>query len=280
MPRNMLSTSPGGASASSGGRTAYGSVPASIATPPNIYSQLSGLVPNFGPNTSATGNVINSQLAGTVSPQTLNALKTASAQFGVASGMPGSGLEANQLFGNIAGFSEGQQQKGVNNLLAEAGTFGPTMTNPNLAAEIAARNADYAAAPDPRLAAEEQFNQWLKGFNITNAASHPSTGPWWAPGGVNTPPIGATVGRSYAPAGGGAFSTPDAFGYTFTNPEAGTIGPFGAINPTEPYQSTYNPTTTPTYPGMPSSLPPEWFDYMLGSGGGDQGFESSEYGGG
>jgi hypothetical protein len=223
---------------------------------------------------------------------TLNALKTGAAQFGVSSGMPGSGLEQNQLFGNIAGFSEGQQEKGVRNLLAQTSAFGPTMTNPNLAAEISARNADYAAAPDPKLAAQEQFNQWLKGLGVTSAMSRPSTGPWWAPGGVSTPPIGATVGRTYAGGlpSGSVFGSPDAFGYNYTNPEAGTTAVLGAINPSEPYVPSYSsipkygggggaytgPDFSQFYPGMPNAIAANYLQDMYGN----QGFESSEYGGG
>lgn len=206
MPLNMLSGDP------SGGRTAYGSVPGPISTPPNLFAQLSGLVPGFTRNTGGAGSVISSQLAGTVSPATLNALKTASAQFGVGAGMPGSGLEANELFGNIAGFSEGQQQKGVQNYLSEVGALGPTMTNPNLAAEIAARNAAFAAAPDPKLAAQEAFNTWLKGFGITSSAGTPNM-PWDAGGTLGpAPAIGSTVARTYPGVPGFGYGT-DSLGF-------------------------------------------------------------------
>lgn len=231
-------------------RTGFGTVPQPTAIPANVFQELSGAVPNFTANLGGAGQVIQSQLAGNVSPGTMNALKTASAQFGVASGMPGSGLQENQLFGNIAGFSEGQQQKGFQNLLAQIGALGPTQTNPNLAAEISAHNADLAAAPDPRMAAEEQFNLWLRGAGAANALANPSRGPWWAPGGINTPPMGATIGRSYPGgvagfgSGGNPFGSPDAFGYNYSNPEAGTTAVLGAINPTEPYQ--------PSYAGLPS----------------------------
>ncbi len=204
-------------------RTGYGQVPGPIGIPPNIFSQLSGAVPNFGALTSGTGNLIQSQQSGAVSPQTLNALKTGAAQFGVASGMPGSGLETNQLFGNIAGFSEGQQEKGIHNYLAMISGLGPTMTNPNLAAEISARNADYAAAPDPQKAAEEQFNLWLRGLNAAKSASTP--GGSWAAGG--------TLGPMHTNWGGMGINPPqDSLGFPGFNmtPEySGTIGPIGAL---------------------------------------------------
>jgi hypothetical protein len=203
---------PFGISTSGGGRTGFGTVPSPINLPPNLFTQL-GQVPGFSGNTTGTGNVISSQLAGTVSPMTLNALKTGAAQFGVASGMPGSGLETNQLFGNIAGFSEGQQQKGVQNYLAQVGALGPTMTSPGLAAEIAAHNADLAAAPDPKLAAQEQFNQWLKGFQYTSGAGgYGNVGRWPGGGTLGPAPYGATIGRTYAGAGGVLPGT-DALGF-------------------------------------------------------------------
>lgn len=219
-------------------RTAFGTVPGPINVPSSVFSQLASNIPGFSASTSGTGNVINSQLAGTVSPATMNALKTAAAQFGVASGMPGSGLETNQLFGNIAGFSEGQQQKGVQNYLSEVGALGRTMTDPGLAAEISARNADLAAAPDPRLAHQQQLDDYMQALSRSYALSNPSRGPWWAPGGINTPPIGATVGRSYSgglPGGSpSVFGSPDAFGYNYNPAEAGTTAVLGAINPSEP----------------------------------------------
>lgn len=222
-------------------RTAFGTVPSGIPTPPNVFSQLSGAVPNFGALTSGTSNIIGSQQAGTVSPGTMNAIKTASAQFGVASGMPGSGLEQNQLFGNIAGFSEAQQQKGLQNYLALISGVGPTMTNPKLAAEISARNADFAAAPDPRLAHDQQIADYERALSTSYALANPSRGPWWAPGGINTPPI--TTHSNWGGTGltpPGVFSTPDAFGYNMPATEWGPAPTpvYGAINPQEPY---YNP---------------------------------------
>ncbi len=194
-------------------RTGFGSVPSAIGVPPNLFTQLSGSVPGFGANTTGTGSVIQNQLAGTVSPQTLNALQTASAQFGTASGMPGSGLQSNQLFGNIAGFSEGQQEKGVHNYLSEVGALGPTMTNPNLAAEISSRNANLAAAPDPRLAAQEAFNQWLKGFQYTQGAGGYGNVGRWPGGGTLGPAPGYSTSHSNWGGMGGAPPGTDSLGF-------------------------------------------------------------------
>lgn len=237
MPATMLSGGGGTVGSGGGGRTAYGSVPGPIGIPPNIFSQLSGAVPGFGLNTSGTSNVIASELAGTVSPMTLNALKTGAAQFGINSGMgPGSGLETNQLFGNIAGFSEGLQEKGVRNYLSEVGALGPTMTNPNLAAEIAARNADLEAAPDPKLAAEQAFKDWLRGFEFTRSAGSPA-GPW-APGG--------TLGPTHSNWGGYGLTPPtDALG-------------FPSYNMSPEWQGTITATATPPPGGWGGEAAQPW----------------------
>jgi hypothetical protein len=250
------------------GRTAFGTVPQSIGVPPNVYSQLSGLVPNFGANTTATGNVIGSQLAGQVSPMTLNALKTGAAQFGVASGMPGSGLETNQLFGNIAGFSENLQQQGVQNQLNQTNTLSRTMTDPALAAQISARNADLASAPDPTLAHQAQIDDYMRALSTSYALGNPSRGPWWAPGGVSTPPIGATVGRTYA--GGLPGGSPDALGFPAFNAygEAGTTATLGAINPTTSTGTGLPPDLSQFYPGADSGYTdPSYGEYAGYSGG-------------
>ena len=230
---NMLSGFGLRTATTGGGRTGFGSVPGPIATPPSLYSQL-GAVPGFTANTATSGGVIGSQLAGNVSPATLNALKTGSAQFGVGSGMPGSGLQDNELFANIAGFSEGQQQKGVQNYLSSVGTLGRTMTDPGLAAEISARNADLSAAPDPRMAAEEQFNLWLRGLHATQgAAGYGNVGRWPGGGTLGPAPYGATVGRSYP---GGI----PGFGYGGTD----SLG-FPDYNMTAEPQGTYTASATP-----------------------------------
>lgn len=252
----------------SGGRTAYGSVPGPIGVPPNVFSQLSGAVPGFSANTAGTGNVIGSQLAGNVSPMTLNALKTGAAQFGINSGMgPGSGLETNQLFGNIAGFSEGQQQKGVQNYLGEVGALGRTMTDPNLAAEISSRNADFAAAPDPKLAAEQAFNDWLRGFNYTRSAGTPA-GPW-APGGHLGPTQG--YGTTHSNWGGFGIAPPGA---------TDSLG-FPSYNMQPEGQGVYTATATPPPGGWgPPQAQPWNAGFATGQTGSNPYFYTGEDGGG
>lgn len=149
------------------GQGAFGMVPGAIAVPQSQWAQLSGVLPNFNNLTTGTTGIIGSQLRGEVSDATMDALKRGAAEWGVASGMPGSGLERNKLFANLAGFSEGLQQKGLQNYLATIGQVGALQTNPALAASIAERNALYAAAPDPEAAYRQAEADRLKWYNRT-----------------------------------------------------------------------------------------------------------------
>lgn len=147
------------------GSGAYGSVPGPIGVP-NPAANLGAQIPNLGSlNSTASGDIL-SQLQGTLSPGTVNALHNAAATMGVTSGMPGSGLSWNSLYGNIAGASEAQQQRGLQDYSSFIPTVSGTQTvSPNLQAEIAGTNASNAAAPNPGQAAsysEQLFNQYLQ----------------------------------------------------------------------------------------------------------------------
>ncbi len=243
-----LAAPTGGGSGSVNGHTAFGTVPNAISVPQNIFSQVNGAIPNFGNLTGGTSNVINSELQGNVSPATLKAMKNAAATFGVANGVPGSGLENNNLFGNIAGFSEAQQRKGVEDYNGTLNTVGRTMTDPNLAAEIASRNATLASAPDPKLAAEEQMRQWLQKFGLTSALGNlnglgPNGGTGAFRGG--RPPD--------APSYGGYRGRTDALGNPVTDMSGGAMGSayWGAGNPVG-----YGPTTEHFSAGAGGALNP------------------------
>lgn len=151
-------------SPTTGSGTPYGMVPGPIGMP-NPYADLAGAFPELGQANKAAGTDLLAQLGGNISPATRNALQLASAQFGTGSGMPLSGLSQDQLFGNIAGFSENLQQQGLQNYNQLIPTISKTQTvSPELQTEIAARNALYAAAPDPNQAAnlaQKLFDQYL-----------------------------------------------------------------------------------------------------------------------
>ena len=142
--------------------TGAGLVPGQLGLPTpaaDLATQIPGLA---GINKTMSGDIM-SQLQGELSPGTLNALKTNSAQWGVGSGMPGSGLNFNNLMGNIAGFSEGQVAKGEAAYSPFVGAVSGTQTvSPELQTTIAQQNALNAAAPSPSYA-EQLFQQYMQG---------------------------------------------------------------------------------------------------------------------
>lgn len=128
------------------GTNAFGMVPGAVDNP----------IPNAPQLNQTAGADIMAQLGGQLSPGTINALQNASASFGVGSGMPGSPLSWNSLYGNIAGAAEKQQQQGLANY--------NQITGPAFQTNLASQNALNAAAPDPTQAAsyaEKLYNQYL-----------------------------------------------------------------------------------------------------------------------
>lgn len=147
------------------GNGAFGQVPGDISLP-NPYGDLSSVYPNLSSTNANLSTDINSKLTGTLSPSTLNALQNASATFGQASGMPGSGLTWNSLYGNIAGASENQQAQGVQEYNQTIPTVSGTQTvSPALQSEIAQTNSVWNSAPNPTAAnnyAQQLYNQYLQ----------------------------------------------------------------------------------------------------------------------
>ena len=147
------------------GQGAFGMVPGVLPTPQpaaDLALQLPGL-----PQLNQTASTdLQSKLGGTLSPGTLNALQNASATYGVGSGMPGSQLSWNSLYGNIAGASEAQQREGLADYGPFVGAVSSTQTvSPTLQTEIAGQNALNAAAPNPAQAAsysKQLFDQYLQ----------------------------------------------------------------------------------------------------------------------
>lgn len=127
------------------GTNAFGKVPGNLSLPIDTTS----LNPTAGAD-------IMSELGGTLSPGTMSALGNARATFGVQSGMPGSGLSWNSLYGNIAGASEARQRQGIQDYNA--------VTGPAFQTGVAEQNAVNNASPDPAQAAsyaEQLFNKYL-----------------------------------------------------------------------------------------------------------------------
>lgn len=179
--------------ASTGGQGAFGLVPGNVQSP----------LPGVTDLDSQAGSDIAAELGGTLSASTENALQNAAATFGATSGMPGSGLSWNALYGNIAGASEQQQQQGIGNLNS---TFGP-----NAQVGLAQQNATNNAAPDPTESAnyaEQLYNQYLNAMKGPQGGTGSNSG---SPAGSTstasaTPPTPATPS---ALPGNYNFGTPD-----------------------------------------------------------------------
>src|SRR5687768_15325764 len=64
-----------------GGRGAYGSVPGPVAVPPSIWQQMSAINPAQQQQASAISGNIGNQIAGQLSPNTINSIRDNAATF-------------------------------------------------------------------------------------------------------------------------------------------------------------------------------------------------------
>jgi hypothetical protein len=187
-----------------------GAVPGPIDLP-NPYQDVARHLPSLGPLNNAAGSDVLSQLHGQLSPETLARIQDASASFGISSGMPGSGLQRNRTARDLGLATEDLQNQGLKNYGNLLGTVSKTQTiDPGLEADIASRNATFAAAPNPAAAtshAEDLFNSYLNSMGRGNQ-------PWYG----NRFGGGATL----AGGGGGGFS--NSFGGLGSRPGGDTGG--------------------------------------------------------
>jgi hypothetical protein len=220
----------------------FGYAPGPISLP-SPATDLGAQFPNLSGTNSALSGDINAKLGGTLSPGTTNALQDAAATFGVASGMPGSGLSWNSLYGNLAGAAENQEQEGIADYNSTIPTISNTQTvSPALQTEIATQNAIDAAAPDPTASAsyaEDLFQNYLQQMEGpaggTGSASR-SAGP--APGMRSATPGGGIASNPIT-----KLAAPDENNWGF-GPNPPAMGP-GTVNTTPP-----GGTVDTTPPGM------------------------------
>lgn len=218
------------------GQGAYGAVPGPIGLPPSTYSQVGDVLPSLDQLTSQAGNVVGSQLAGQVPSGTIGQIQDAAAAFGVRSGMPGSGLQANLGAENLGLSAMQLQQQGLQNYQSLIPSIGSTMLSPNLVSGIAQQNALLGAAPDPSQAAA-----------ILTSLANPRGG-----GGI-------TIGGG---ASGGAKTVP---GVTTTNPAiAAQQGlPLTSTTGTPATDTTTNSTTDAA--GQSAVDLQSWLNYLRGN---------------
>ncbi len=251
--------------------TPYGAVPGSLGLP-DPFSDLSKVAPGLGGvNKNLLTNLTSNSL-GILSPGTRNALQLAASQRGVQSGMgPNSGLSTNDLYGNIAGFSEGLQKQAVQDYSSLIPTISGTQTvNPALQSEIANTNALRGAAPSPTAAAnyaKQLFDEYL---NKVRGPGGGTVGGGPA-GGSRTTPWSSSFGQGGGTMVGGALGTPtqaptqpyDWFNQTF-GPGAGVSADVGGV-----------PVNTVSGPDSSQFDPFSGFG-SFGAGGTGQGYGASE----
>jgi hypothetical protein len=171
------------------GSGAFGSVPGAIQLPPSIYDQLKDNVPNYSTLTSTASGDVGNELAGRLSPETINLLQNKAASMGVANGVPGSGFSNNAYLESLGLTSEGQIHQGLLDYNNLTGTLGQTQLNPAIAADIATQNAIDASAPNPAAAqsyAQQLFDKYMNQMNPKPAAQ-PNGGNYFTPAGSSTP---------------------------------------------------------------------------------------------
>jgi hypothetical protein len=149
----------------------FGGVPGALSLPPSTLQQSTAAVPQLPQLTSSTAGVIGSNLAGQLSPDVINAIKNMAASWGVAGGMPGSGLSQNKALSTIGLTSEQLQQTGVGQYNQFLTGLGSQQLQPGLESQIQEYNAMMAAAPDPQQA--EAYLQSL--LNPTPVAPQKTT---------------------------------------------------------------------------------------------------------
>lgn len=231
------------------GLGAHGGVPGAIQAP-NPFRDLSSIYPNLSGTNTAASSALLSGLQGQLSAGTQNLIKDAAAAWGVASGMPGSGLAGNKSLRDLGLTSEAVQQKALAQLPGIMDEIARTQTvSPELQAEIANRNATLAAAPNPAAAANYAQQLFQKYLNQTRQG--PGGIQIGGLGGGNRDLLGFNTDTSTLTGGGG----PSEFVYGAT----GTPGQIGLGDPLNPY-SQFPGSTVPSDLTFPTGGTPE--DYF------------------
>lgn len=143
---------PGTAAGPHTGQGAFGLVPGATALP-DPFADLSKQYPNLGAtNAQISGNIM-SKLRGELPADVQNYIQNVAAQYGVASGMPGSGLMANRTARDLGLTSLDLTKQGAAEYASAIPTISRTQTvAPETQIALAQANAALAAAPDPALA--------------------------------------------------------------------------------------------------------------------------------
>lgn len=225
------------------GSGAYGSVPGAIQIPPNIYQQIGTIDPDLANQTGTMNTTILNELQGQLSPETISAIQQNAAQFGVATGMPGSQFAGNYGLEQLGQSVEKQQQQGESDYLKMLQGTGATLTPQQLAAQIASSNATMAAAPNPTQAAQQQMSDWQNKFNQAAGGGgiRPGNPAGGTGAGMNLSNLGYGGGGGGSAGGGNPSLSTAAYDYTSNGWQrygSGWIDP----NSGQTYDNFANPT--------------------------------------
>lgn len=189
------------AAVTTGGGDPFGQKVAPVAMP-QPFSDLSAVYPNLSGTNAQVSSDVLSRLKGELSPETLANIQNAAATFGVASGMPGSGLQINRGLRDVGLTTEALQEQGLKDYQGLLPTISGTQTvNPSLQYEVNLQNAINRAAPDPAAAAtyaQSLFDKYLQNLR------GPAGGSGENPLGPGVPPWASSVSRPHYGLGGGS----------------------------------------------------------------------------
>lgn len=222
----------GGASGAVGNRAAYGSIPnlplyttdttKQVGT--DVYSQLVQNLPGYQAMVGKSSENIGDQLAGRLPQDVIDLMTQQGAERGIATGAPGS-PNANAAYLRALGLTSLGVMQGAEPQLTAAVQRTPIQqTNVQTqTTDLGAARAQYAAAPDPYLAAMAALGAGQQGI----AAGRGSIGG----GGYAPAPIGYG-GYANAPSG---WAAEDAWQNAWNNANIGTGG-FGTLPDTSGYE--------------------------------------------
>ena len=156
------------------GAGAFGAVPGNLTAPNSTYQQLSQIPGFSGLSSSAIGDT-QSQLNGSLSPQTQNLLQNKAASLGVSMGQPGGGTASTgntfttqNLLDNLGITSEQLQNQGLSNFNQLSSTTGQQQLSPELQSSIQEQNAVNAATPNPAAAQSEALSLYQQYLSLAN----------------------------------------------------------------------------------------------------------------
>lgn len=148
----------------------FGGVPSlqsSLGIQSNVSNLLNTAIPGFGGLTGGASKYVSNLLNGEVSPEARDAIRDENAAWGITNGIPGSGLMGNRGLRNLGLTVQGNQQKGLEDLLSLLGGYsGRAVLNPDQVMEQDNAREQYSSAPNPASAnkhLQSLFNQYSGG---------------------------------------------------------------------------------------------------------------------